>query len=119
MMHAFRESLDPATARVKSLEARLAQETQRCLQLDKQVQALSERAAQAVARIHELEARLAEGAKRILQIEKQMQAFLGSTTHPIAQARNREPRIVARGTPSAGVMPRVAGKAPRQARRKG
>lgn len=119
MMQAFRESIDPATVRVKSLESRLAQEAQRCLQLEKQVQALSESAAQAVARINDLEARLADGAERMLQLEKQMQAFLGSTKHPIAQVRDLEPRIVEREMQPAEVIQKVAVKAPRQARRKG
>ena len=119
MIHAFRESLDPAAVRVNSLEARLAQESQRCLQLEKHVQALSESAVQAVTRLHDLEARLADDAERMLQLEKQMQAFLGSTKHPIAQARDSEPRIGRREKHPAEAMPRVAGKIPRQAKRKG
>ena len=118
MMHAFRESHDPAAVRVKGLEARLAQESQRCLQLEKQVQTLSGETAQAAARIDGLETRLAQESERMLQLEKQMQAFLGRTTHPIAQARDVEPRIVEPEEPSAGVDPRVEGKTPRQARRK-
>ena len=119
MIHAFRESLDPAAVRVNSLEARLAQESQRCLQLEKHVQALSESAVQAVTRLHDLEARLADDAERMLQLEKQMQAFLGSTKHPIAQARDSEPRIGRREKHPAAAMPRIAGKAPRQVKRKG
>lgn len=118
MTHAFRESVDPATIRVKGLEARLAQESQRCLQLEKQVQVLSESAAEAVARINHLEARLAGEAERMLELEKQMQAFLGRTTHPIAQVRDLEPRIVETGKPPAAVIQQVAVKTPRQAKRK-
>ena len=118
-MQAFRESVDPATVRAKSLEARLAQESQRCLQIEKQVQALSESAAETVARINELEARLAGDAERMLQLEKQMQAFLGSTKHPIAQVRDLEPRIVEIEQPPTEVIQKVAVKVPRQARRKG
>jgi chromosome segregation ATPase len=118
MMHAFRESVDPATVRAKSLEARLAQESQRCLQIEKQVQALSESAAEAVARINELEAMLAGDTERMLQIEKQMQAFLGSTKHPIAQVRDLEPRIVEPEQSPAEIIQRGSVKVPRQARRK-
>ena len=118
MMHAFRESVDPATVRVNSLESRLSQESQRCLQMEKQVQALSESAAQADARINDLEARLAGEAERMLQLEKQMQVFLGSTKHPIAQVRDLEPRIVEAEQPPAEVIQKVAVKVPRQARRK-
>ena len=118
MMQAFRESIDPATVRVKSLEARLAQEAHRCLQMEKQVQVLRAAADHAVARIHELEAKLAAGAERMLQLEKQMQAFLGSTKHPIAQVRDLEPRIVEAEQPPAEVIQKVAVKVPRQARRK-
>ena len=117
-MQAFRESVDPATVRVKNLEARLSQESQRCLQLEKQVQALSESAAETVARINGLEARLADEAGRMLQLEKQMQAFLGSTKHPIAQVRDLEPRVVEEGQPPAEVIQKVAVKIPRQAKRK-
>ena len=121
MMQAFRESVDPATVRVKSLEARLAQESQRCLQLEKQVQALSESTMEAVARINDLEAKLADKAGRMLQLEKQMQAFLGSTKHPIAQVRDLEPRIVELEQPPAEAIQaiqKVAVKVPRQAKRK-
>ena len=118
MMHAFRESVDPATVRVKSLEARLAQESQRCLQMEKQVQDLREIAAQAVARINDLEARLAGETERMLQLEKQMQAFLGSTKHPIAQVRDLEPRIVEMEQPPVEATQKVAVKAPRQVKRK-
>ncbi len=79
---------------------------------------MRESAAQAVARIHDLEARLADEAERMLHLEKQMQAFLGSTKHPIAQVRDLEPRIVAREKLPADVLQRVAGKAPKQAKRK-
>jgi uncharacterized protein involved in exopolysaccharide biosynthesis len=118
MMHAFRESVDPAAVRVKSLEARLAQESQRCLQMEKQVQGLRENAEQSVARITDLEARLAGAAERMVQLEKQMQAFLGSTKHPIAQVRDLEPRIEEPEPPPAEVIQKVMVKAPRQARRK-
>jgi chromosome segregation ATPase len=117
-MHAFRESVDLAAVRVKSLEGRLAQESQRCLQMEKQVQDLRESAAQSVGRINDLEARLAGAAERMLQLEKQMQAFLGSTKHPIAQVRDLEPRIVEAEQPPAEVIEKVVGKTPRQARRK-
>ncbi len=118
MRYAFRESLDPAAARVKSLEAQLGQESQRCLQLEKHVQALCESCEQSVARISDLEVRLAHNAERILEMEKQLQAFLGSTKHPIAQARDVEPRIVEPKTQSDGTLPKVSAKALRQARRK-
>ena len=118
MMQAFRESVDPAAVRVKSLEARLSQESQRCLQLEKQVQALSESAAETVARINDLEARLAGAAERMLQLEKQMQAFLGSTKHPIAQVRDLEPRIVEPEQPPVEAIKKVAVKVPRQAKQK-
>jgi predicted nucleic acid-binding Zn-ribbon protein len=118
MMHAFRESVDPATVRAKSLEARLAQESQRCLQMEKQMQDLRGNAAQAVTRINDLEARLAGAAERMLHLEKQMQAFLGSTKHPIAQVRDLEPRIVEPEQLSAEAIQKVVVKAPRQARRK-
>lgn len=117
-MQAFRESVDPATVRVKSLESRLSQESQRCLQLEKQVQALSERTAETVARVNDLEAKFAGAAERMLQLEKQMQAFLGSTKHPIAQVRDLEPRIVEPEQPPAEIIQRDAVKVPRQARRK-
>ena len=118
MMPAFRESVDLATVRVKSLEARLTQEFQRCLQFEKQVQILSESAAEAVARINDLEAKLADKAGRMLQLEKQMQAFLGSTKHPIAQVRDLEPRVAETERPSAEVIQKVAVKVSRQAKRK-
>ena len=118
-MQAFRECVDPATVGVKDLETKLAQESQRCLQLEKQVQALSESALQAVARLHDLEARLADEAERMLQLEKQMQALLGSTKHPIAQARDSEPRTGRREKHPAAAMSRIAGKASRQVKRKG
>ena len=117
-MRAFRESADPAAIRVKSLEARLAQESQRCLQLETRVQVLCESAHQSAARIQALEARLEDEAGRMLQLEKQMQAFLGRTTHPIAQVRDLEPLIVEQKKPPAVAAPRVEGKVPRQARRK-
>jgi len=47
-----------------------------------------------------------------------MQAFLGSTKHPIAQVRDLEPRIAENEKPAAKAIPEVAGKEPRQARRK-
>ena len=97
MAQAFRESLDPAAVRVKSLEVRLAQETQRCLQLEKQVQDLVE---------------------RMLEMEKQMQALLGRVTHPIAQVRDLEPRIAEKEKLAAKAIQEVAGKEPRQVRRK-
>ena len=50
MMQAFRENLDPAAVRVKSLEARLALETERCLKLEKQVKELETRLAREAAR---------------------------------------------------------------------
>lgn len=118
MMHAFRESVDPATVRVKILESRLSQESQRCLQLEKQVQALSESAAEVVVRTNDLEAKLADEAGRMLQLEKQMQAFLGSTKHPIAQVRDLEPRIVELEQPLVEATQKVAVKVPRQAKRK-
>lgn len=118
MMHAFRESHDPAAVRVKSLEARLAQESQRGLQLEKRVQSLSEETAQAAARINGLEIRLAQESERMLQLEKQMQALLGRMTHPIAQARDLEPRVVEPESLPADVLPKVAGKTLRQVRRK-
>ena len=118
MMPAFRESVDPATVRVKSLEARLARESQRCLQFEKQVQVLSESAAEAVMRINDLEAKLADKASRMLQLEKQIQAFLGSTKHPIAQVRDLEPRIVELEQSPAEATQKGGVKVPRQARRK-
>jgi len=118
MMHAFRENVDPAAVRVKSLEARLAQETQRCLQLEKQVQALGEKAAEAAARITGMEVKLEEEAGRMLQLEKQMQAFLGSTKHPIAQVRDLEPLIAETAKPPAEAVLKSAVKVPRQAKRK-
>jgi chromosome segregation ATPase len=118
MVYAFRESLDPTAVRVRNLEARLAQEARRCLQLEKQVQALCESAAHADARINELEARLADEAGRMLQLEKQMQAFIGSITHPIARVRDLEPRIAELEQPPAEAIRKVAVKAPRQVKRK-
>ena len=118
MIHAFRESHDPAAARVKSLEARLGQESQRRLQLEKQVQSLHESCEESVARVNGLEARLAAQTERMREMEKQMQAFLGSTKHPIAQVRDLEPRIVEPDCPSAEVLPKIAAKVARQARRK-
>jgi hypothetical protein len=118
MIHAFRESLDPAATRVKSLEVRLAQESQRCLQLEKQVQVLSETTKDAIARVKDMEAKLADKAGRMLQLEKQMQAFLGSTKHPIAQVRDLEPRVAETERPSAEVIQKVAVKVSRQAKRK-
>ena len=118
VFQAFRESPARAAAQMKNLEAKLALESQRCLQLEKQVQALHESAAQAGARISDLEARVAEEAGRMLRLEQQMQAFLGRTTHPIAQARDREPRIAEPKSPLAKVLPGVAEKAPRPATRK-
>ena len=117
-MQAFRESVDPATVRVKSLEARLAQDSQRCLQMEKQVQDLRGNAAQAAGRIDALEARLAGAAERMLQLEQQMQAFLGSTKHPIAQVRDLEPRIVEPEQPPVEAIKKVAVKVPRQAKQK-
>ena len=119
MMQAFRESVDPATVLVKSLEARLAQESQRCLQMEKQVQALSENAAQAVARMHDLESRLAEETTRIRQLEKQMRSFLGSTEHPSAQVRDLEPGIIVELEQSpVEAIKKVSVKVPRQAKQK-
>ena len=118
MMQAFRESVDPATVLVKSLEARLAQESQRCLQMEKQVQALSENAAQAVARMHDQESRLAEETTRIRQLEKQMRSFLGSTEHPIAQVRDLEPGIVELEQSPVEAIKKVSVKVPRQAKQK-
>ena len=118
MMHAFRESVDPATVLVKSLEARLAQESQRCLQMEKQVQALSENAAQAVARMHDLESRLAEETTRVRQLEKQMRSFLGSTEHPSAQVRDLEPGIVELEQSPVEAIKKVSVKVPRQAKQK-
>ena len=118
MMKAFRESIGPAAVRANNLEARLAQESQRGLQLEKQVQALSESAAETVARINDLEARLAGAAERMCELDKQMQAFLGSTKHPIAQVRDLEPRIVELEPPPAEAIKKVAVKVPRQAKRK-
>ena len=118
MIHAFRESLDPAATRVKSLEVRLAQESQRCLQLEKQVQVLSETATDAIVRVKDMEAKLADEVGRMFQLEKQMQAFLGSTKHPIAQVRDLEPRIVELEQPPAEAIQKVAVKVPRQAKRK-
>lgn len=118
MIRAFRESTDPATIRTKSLEARLAQESQRCLQMEKQAQDLRECVAQAVVRISDLEAKFTGEVERMLQLEKQMQAFLGSTKHPIAQVRDLEPRIVELEQPPTEAIQRVAVKAPRQAKRK-
>lgn len=118
MIRAFRESVDPATVRVKNLEAWLAQESQRCLRLEKQVQVLSESAAKAVARINDLEAKLVDETGRMLQLEKQMQAFLGSTKHPIAQVRDLEPRIVGDEQQPVEAIQKVAVNVPRQAKRK-
>lgn len=118
MIHAFRESLDPAAARVKSLEARLGQESQRCLQLEKHVQSLRESCEESAARINGLEALLAKQAERMLEMEKQMQAFLGSTKHPIAQVRDLEPRIVEPESPQTEVLSKVSTKVVRQVRRK-
>ena len=118
MMHAFRESVDPAAVRVKTLEARLAQESHRCLQLEKQVQDLRGNAAQAAGRVNDLEVKLANEAVRMLQLEKQMQAFLGSTKHPIAQVRDLEPRIVEPEQPPVEAVKKVSVKVPRQAKQK-
>ena len=118
MMPAFRESVDPATVRVKRLEARLAQESQRCLQFEKQVQILSEKAAEAIARINDLEIKLTDKTSDMLQLEKQMQAFLGRTKHPISQVRDLEPRIVELEQPPAEAIQKVAVKVSRQAKRK-
>ena len=62
-MQAFRDSADPATARVKSLEARLAQESQRGLQLEKQMQAFLGRTTHPIAQVRDLEPRIVEQEK--------------------------------------------------------
>lgn len=111
VFQAFRESPARAAAQVKNLEARLALEAQRCLQLEKQIQVLREDVLQARTHMKDLEARLADAAKRTLQLETQI--------HDLREiAAPAVPRVEEQKKQSAGLPQRSAAQNARRTRKK-